>query len=404
MTPMAIPLPALRRHLDLMPSPIAEAPGLLMRDPFRYSDAVLVLPPPLVPCLLLFDGAHDLADLDALLSRITAGAEVGELSRHVRDSLSAGGFLQDEVYARLRDDRHRAFAAGDRRDAIHAGSAYPADREALEQWAAALLAEGPGRTEESVLGIAAPHVSPEGGRPSYAAAYRALPPSAGERTFVVLGTSHYGAAGRFGLTRKPFATPLGTAAVDLERIDALAADGGPAAVVEDYCHAIEHSIEFQVVFLQKLYGPGVRIVPVLCGPLGAGAGRPHPREDDELGRFLAALQSIGDGATWVLGVDMAHIGRRYGDRAAAVAHQGPLAAVAESDRRRCEAILRGDPEGFWSEVEPDDAGDPLRWCGSAAIYAFLAAARPRRGALLAYEQWNIDPESVVSFGGFAFYR
>jgi hypothetical protein len=121
-------------------------------------------------------------------------------------------------------------------------------------------------------------------------------------------------------------------------------------------------------------------------------------------RFLAALQSVGDGALWVLGVDMAHIGRRYGDRAAATAHQGALAAVGESDRRRCDALLGGDPDRFWAEVEPGGDADPLRWCGSSAIYAFLSAARPRRGALLAYEQWNIDPQSVVSFGGFAFYR
>ena len=401
---MANPLPALRRHLDLMPSPIAEAPGLLMRDPFRYSQSVLVLPPPLVPCLLLFDGAHDLADLDALLSSITAGADVGDLSRHVRDSLSAGGFLQDEVYARLRDDRHRSFAAGALREAIHAGSAYPEDREALLAWAEALLSESPARDGEAVLGIAAPHVSPEGGRLSYASAYRALPEDGRDRTFLVLGTSHYGAPGRFGLTRKAFATPLGVATVDVDRVDALAAEGGSAAVVEDYCHAVEHSIEFQVVFLQKLYGPAVRIVPVLCGPMGAGSGRPHPGDDDEVRRFLDALQKVGEGATWVLGVDMAHVGRRYGDAEPAIARQGPLAEVEARDRRRCEAILRGDAGAFWTEIEPDGDGDPLRWCGSSPIYAFLAAARPRRAGLLAYEQWNIDPGSVVSFGAFAFYR
>src|SRR5688572_32837417 len=99
---MANPLPPLRRHLDLMPSPLAEAPGLLLRDPFRYTDTVLVLPPPLVPCLLLFDGGHHEGDLDALLARITESADVADLARHVRQTLSAGGFLEDEVYERLR--------------------------------------------------------------------------------------------------------------------------------------------------------------------------------------------------------------------------------------------------------------------------------------------------------------
>ena len=31
-------LPRLRGDLDLMPSPVAEQPGLLLRDPFRYTE------------------------------------------------------------------------------------------------------------------------------------------------------------------------------------------------------------------------------------------------------------------------------------------------------------------------------------------------------------------------------
>lgn len=403
---MGNPLAPLRRHLDLMPSPLPDTPGLLLRDPFRYSESVLVLPPPLVPCLLLFDGGHDEGDLRALLARITESVEVGDLSRHIRESLSASGFLEDEVFARLRDERHRVFEAGERREAAHAGSAYPADGPALADWAAGLLAEAevPAAGEGRLVGIAAPHVSPDGGRLSYASAYRALPPALAGRTFVVLGTSHYGAPGRFGLTRKPFATPLGVATVDAERIARLAAEGGPAVVAEDYCHAVEHSIEFQVVMLQQVYGPGVRVAPVLCGPLGTGAGRTHPREDADVQRFLAALRgTFADDVVWVAGIDMAHVGQRYGDRGPAVAWDGPLAAVAERDRERCAAIEAADPDRFWGLVEPDADGDPLRWCGSSAVYALLSAARPRRGALLRYEQWNIDPRSVVTFGGFTFH-
>ena len=39
-------LAALRRDLDLRPSPVPDRPGLLVRDPFRYSDVVLIIPPP----------------------------------------------------------------------------------------------------------------------------------------------------------------------------------------------------------------------------------------------------------------------------------------------------------------------------------------------------------------------
>ena len=47
-------------------------------------------------------------------------------------------------------------------------------------------------------------------------------------------------------------------------------------------------------------------------------------------------------------------------------------------------------------------GDPLRWCGASPLYTLAAAVRPARGALLHYEQWNIDEHSVVSCGAIAF--
>lgn len=41
-----------------------------------------------------------------------------------------------------------------------------------------------------------------------------------------------------------------------------------AILMEDYCISIEHSIEFQVVFLQYLFGPSIRVLPILCGAYG----------------------------------------------------------------------------------------------------------------------------------------
>jgi AmmeMemoRadiSam system protein B len=405
---MASVLPALRRNLDLMPSPVPDRPGLLVRDPYRYAEAVLVVPTPLVPCLAFFNGQCDEADLRQALERVTGDARVGEVIDHLRGTLSSSGFLEDETYYRFRDERHRAFADAARRDPAHAGSAYPWEPEALRAMLDGYLEAEPAVQDGqlgSVLGIAAPHVSPEGGWRSYAAAYRALGPELKGRTFVVLGTSHYGDPDRFGLTRKAFLTPYGVTSVALPLVDRLAAEGGPAVRLEDYCHSVEHSIEFQVVFLQHLYGPEVRILPILCGPLSGGR-RTQGRPEDEPGvaRFLDALRELaaaeGESLVWVLGVDMAHIGRRYGDEAAARAEEGPMADVAARDRARCERLCAADAGGFWRLVQEN--GDDLRWCGAAPLYVFLRAAAPAGGDLLRYEQWNIDEQSVVSFAGMAF--
>ncbi len=113
----------------------------------------------------------------------------------------------------------------------------------------------PPATEDSLIGIATPHVSPFGGWESYRDAYSMLPPSHQDRTFVVLGTSHYGEPDRFGLTHKPFVTPFGESMTDGRLVDELAEAAPEAVRMEDYCHAIEHSIEFQVLFLQYLVRP-----------------------------------------------------------------------------------------------------------------------------------------------------
>ncbi len=195
-----------------MPSPLPDQPGLLVRDPFRYSDVTLVVPPLLGRSLACFDGAHDEADLRALLSRLTGQVTVSAIAKQLVTALSDAGFLDDERFAALRDARERAFAAGDERAAAHAGSGYPDEPAALRSRLEGYYDAAPGdAAATATAGIAAPHVSPEGGYTSYAAAYRALPAEAGDRLFVVLGTSHYGEPDRFGLTRKPFATPFGVA-------------------------------------------------------------------------------------------------------------------------------------------------------------------------------------------------
>jgi len=393
-----------------MPSPVPERPGLLLRDPYRYAEAVLVVPSPLVPCLAFFNGQCDEGDLRQALERLTGDARVGEVIDHLRGTLSSSGFLEDETYFRFRDQRHRAFADAPRRDPAHAGSAYPWEPEALRATLERYLDESgaaPPDASPGLLGIAAPHVSPEGGWRSYAAAYRALGPELKGRTFVVLGTSHYGEPDRFGLTRKSFLTPYGVTAVDEALVERLAERGGDAVRREDYCHSVEHSIEFQVVFLQHLYGPDVRILPILCGPLSRTLrGQGRPEDDAGVGRFLDALGELaaaeGERLAWVLGVDMAHIGRRYGDDEAARADEGPLAQVAARDRERCQRLAEGDAGGFWRLVQEN--GDDLRWCGAAPFYVFLRAAAPAGGELLRYEQWNIDEQSVVSFAGMAFRR
>ena len=402
-------LPALRMNLDFMPSPLPDRPGLLIRDPYQFSDSTLIIPPPLVESLRFFDGEHTDLDLREWLVRRTGELEVSGFQQQLVETLSRAGFFHDENYERLRTERMEEFTKSPLRLPSHAGSAYPDDPVRLRETLESYLKDGgsAGPAVRHWVGIAAPHVSPEGGWSCYQAAYRAVTPEYRERTFVILGTSHYGEPDRFGLTRKNFLTPYGEAHCHTAYVERLAEAAPEAVTMEDYCHAIEHSIEFQVVFLQHLFGPDIRILPVLCGAFvrsvhGGGA----PEQDDRVRRFFEALGELaareGDRLFWVLGIDLAHMGRRYGDPYAAEANRGPMTDVATRDQQRLERIAAGDKRGFWELIQQNR--DDLKWCGAACLYTLLAALPRLRAEVLRYEQWNIDPESVVSFAGLAFYQ
>jgi len=400
------PLARLRLTLDFMPSPSPDHPGLFIRDPYRYSDAMLIVPPPLVECLQCFDGQRTELDLRAALVRITNDLEVGEIGRHLIETLSAAGFLEDETFEQMRRERQRAFAEAPVRQPAHAGAAYPADPEELQRTLAAYMDGAPAASPDGkVFAIAAPHVSPEGGWRSYRAAYANLKPEHRERTFVILATSHYGQPETFGLTRKNFRTPLGEAATDRKLVDWLETRGGSGVVMEDFCHSFEHTVELQVIFLQHALGPDVRILPVLCGPFAHSLYQGgKPEDDDRVRAFFEALGELrerqGDRLFWILGVDMAHMGARYQDGFAATADEGVMAEVAARDEGRIGRINASDPQGFWEMVRENH--DDLKWCGSSPFYTFLKAAPRARGELLRYEQWNIDERSVVSFAGMKF--
>jgi AmmeMemoRadiSam system protein B len=400
------PLPRLRSGLDFLPSPVADRPGLLIRDTYRYTDIVLIIPPLLVGSLRCFDGEQTELDLKAELVRLTGELDTGALAAHLIETLSKNGFLENEIFERMKDQRQREFADAPKRVAVHVGSAYPEAPEPLRATLDRYMGDRRSAAQsDGLVGIAAPHVSPEGGWQSYQAAYGMMGPAYQDRTFVVLGTSHYGEPERFGLTRKPFVTPLGESAVDVALVDWLDEKAAPAIQMEDYCHSVEHSIEFQVLFLQHLYGPEIRILPILCGPYARSiyAGG-KPEEDENVRRFHDALGELGAREAgrlfWVLGIDMAHMGRRYGDPFNARADQGAMAEVTARDRGRIDRAAEGDAEGFWSLVQENR--DDLKWCGSSTLYTFLKAVPEARGHLLRYEQWNIDEQSVVSFGGMAF--
>ena len=377
-----------------------------LRDPAGFTDQIAVLPGPLLDLVSLFDGEHPIEVIREVLRRRHGEAPSVEQITALVERLDDAGFLESDRFAERRRATEDAFRRSPVRPAAHAGGAYAGEADALRAQIASFFAhaDGPespggGPRPGSLSALIAPHIDFHRGGPTYAWAYQAVLERSDADLFVILGTCHAGMADPFAVTLKPFDTPLGPVAVDCDFYDALSRRAGQDLLASEPAHRAEHSIEFQAVMLQSLLG-GRRpftILPVLASYLHeavwAGA---EPEDDQRVPRFLDALRETIAASTCrvclVAGVDLAHVGPRFGDPDANT--EGSLAAVERADRAMLESVVAGDARGFFAQVAADR--DARRICGLSPIYSLLRLLPESPGRLLQYRQWP-DPEGAVTF-------
>jgi AmmeMemoRadiSam system protein B len=199
-------------------------------------------------------------------------------------------------------------------------------------------------------------------------------------------------------------TPLGRAKTDGEVVRALARAGGAAVSPDDFAHRKEHSIEFQVMFLQHvLRCPDITIVPILCGSFQNFFERYNrAAEIPGVGSLLSQLREIvldsRRKTLLVAGVDLSHVGPKFGDRFSATGYEPE---VRQHDRFLLDALCEQQVEAFWEEERRTDAR--YRVCGFSALACLLELLPPGRGEVLGYEFWNEQAtQSGVSFAAVAF--
>jgi len=175
---------------------------------------------------------------------------------------------------------------------------------------------------------------------------------------------------------------------------------------DEAAHRHEHSIEFQVTFLQYLLGTTreFQIVPVLVGSfqpfIEEGAS---PDDSPEVEAMVAALRAAAKKAgpvCYVSGADLAHVGRQFGDPW--LLDQDRLDEQSQDDHKLLERACQGDAARFFDHVARQD--DRRRICGLAPTYTMLELLGPARGELLKYDQAVADDRSeCVSFASVAFF-
>lgn len=404
------------RHLEAFPVEQGGQRQIALRDPAGFTEQVVVLPIPLLDLVSLFDGDHSIADMQAILHERHGAAPTAEQIEALVEGLDEHGFLDSPRFAERRRDIEEAWQRNPVRAAAHAGGAYAAEATELAAQIEAFFThpEGPGPMTRpasepsatsaiSLRGLIAPHIDFHRGGPVYGWAYRELVERADADLFVILGTCHAGMADPFAITLKPYQTPLGDVAVDREFSDELGRRYRADLLASEAAHRSEHSIEFQAVMLRHVLGARpFSIVPVLASFLHEAVWTGgDPERDRRVPRFLdALLETMAVSRRkicLIAGVDLAHVGPRFGDPEPNT--EQFLEEIASADLRMLEEVAGGDPTAFYASIAHD--GDRRRICGLSPIYTFLRALPGVRGRLLRYRQWP-DPQGAVSFCAAAF--
>jgi AmmeMemoRadiSam system protein B len=259
------------------------------------------------------------------------------------------------------------------RPAAVSGSFYPGEPSALASEVAAYLAEAhPAREERSPpKAIIAPHAGYMYSGAIAASIYARLAPLRGVvRRVLLAGPAHrVYVAGAAIPSVEGFASPLGTVALDVE---ALARLRRLAFVeVNDRAHALEHSLEVHLPFLQAVLG-SFELVPVVVGDASPA----------EVASLYDTLWG-GDETLIVVSSDLSHY--------------LPYDAARRRDRATAGAIL-----GMEARLVPEEA------CGAAPINGLLRAARARGLIPELVDLRNSGDtagsrDRVVGYGAFAFH-
>lgn len=259
------------------------------------------------------------------------------------------------------------------RPAAAAGMFYPGDPRRL----AAEIDDLLGGVEHLAPRLAFPKalVVPHAGYiysgPVAASAYDELSPARGiVKRVVLLGPAHRVPVRGLAIPASAaFATPLGQIPVDAAALGAV--QDLPQVVRSDPAHALEHSLEVQLPFLQKVLSD-FAVVPFAVGMASV----------EEVGEVIERLWG-GPETLVVVSTDMSHY-RAY------------------ADARRIDAATRARIAAFATDIDHDEA------CGATPLNGLLSFARTRNLRIRQLAACNSGDtaggkDRVVGYSSFALY-
>lgn len=402
-------IPKLREDIEIIPTFHKKQRAIIVRDSLGLIKEPLLLYGEVLSFIALIDGKRNIRDIQLDLIRERNGVFVtSEEVEKILSELDSIFLLDSERYRQEKKRIISSYSLLKLRTAFHAGRSYPKEPEKLR----ALLDSFFSNEEElrlpekgkEVAALIAPHIDLEIAKKVYAKAYQTIKNSNPERV-ILLGTGHNIYGSFLSLTEKEFETPFGRVRTDKDWVRKLRRAGGKMVADDDLAHQSEHSLEFQLIFLQHLFESEFFLIPILCGAFDKILEKvSRPREVPEIKKFLEELQicfeELDSGSLIVAGVDFSHIGPKFGHNQKA---SSMLLEAKNHDKLLIDSICNGDIEGFWSELKR--VHNTYNVCGLSPLACLLEIQPGAKGSLLAYDFWQEDStQSAVSFAAVAIER
>ena len=400
------------RSLEAFPIQVEGKEMIGIKDPVGISPEVIFVPPEAFFLISLMDGSNGLRDMQAAYMRKYGTLLFSDRIAELISQLDSYFLLENRHFEdhlqRLRDE----FKQGVFRKAAFANRGYEADPVMLKAQLTGYFTQqgGPGipqggNKRTQLKGFVAPHIDFTRGGTCYAHAYKALGESNSADVFCILGTCHTPMRNPFAFTLKAFETPLGTAEVAKDIVEECAQRLPFDPFHDEFSHRNEHTIEFQVVFLQYLLGErDFTILPILCNSfhdmiLGGVSPMEYPLYPDAIA-ILKEQLAPHPSLCLVASADLAHVGPQFGHQETVT--PGVLAEVKAKDDQMLGHVANLQGEEFYRFILQER--DRRNICGLPPIYALLHLIEAQKGEVLHYQQWH-DPQGTgaVTFASMAFF-
>ncbi len=379
---------------------------LLIFDQSKIAPQPLIFPAEFYFILQFFDGVTTLGQFEKIIAQNYEGEteQFLESLSNLIDELDYLLYLETPNFFKLRDEIV-SYINSKVRKSVCAGFSYSTEPVEIHNELNVMLSFGNDAPElKNPRAIIVPHIDFRIGQPAhqvYGKAYKYLIGNDYD-AFIIFGTSHYGNSDYFMFTKKDFETPLGVATTDKDFINELNEHNSFELTFDDLAHYSEHSIEFQVLWLQHIFpDKEIKIVPILVGSFHEFVqSNELPIANEKIRLFLGNLKRLAyekyKKPLFVAGVDFCHVGRKFQDP---YDGRDVLEEVHKHDYELIEKIKKCDSQGFFGAISK--VKDKYKVCGLSPIYALLNVICPSKIHFVARDYWDdFQTSSIVSFASF----